>query len=493
MTPEEADTIVQDALLLLQLGIPEKQDPGYFFNPRFSSVRWLPTYIWRIGLTLWAIELFRGDRLPEATIQAMVDAVSIDSSIQPAFFVPEGEPHELLLEVCRQKRIALIAKFSDEYEVASPSSVGAISLPSVVRIPEWVLDQLNSLHNLAGAFRSVLRAFSGRYQQLLRSGTIDDERQENILHRTFLSLLKSDARFSGHYTPLDLLRFFEESNSERGRDHFFHTFNNFLLGCIAIDSCYSDFVAFRQKCFPRTNDWSIEFTWLLTVLFHDVGYPIQKHRATYEMIYGVPPASDDRAIAERQAAWDSPAYRASRLQLISLYTHLTQEDIVSDWTPDAFFLQDHPLDRAFGRSFLDHGHGVASSMRMLADFFRGGTYSQRAFLTRHIFVSGLSIPLHDWPVRKLLREEGIRHIRTSRFPFAGLLMFIDSIQEDRRGSTQDPDILTGLSVSGQTITAEMNLSLLAPEKQREKHREASDVKDFLTEDLLRFEYPYGLL
>lgn len=89
--------------------------------------------------------------------------------------------------------------------------------------------------------------------------------------------------------------------------------------------------------------------------------------------------------------------------------------------------------------------------------------------------------------------EGITKIRTSRFPFASLLMFIDSIQEDRRGKAQDPDILTGLFVNGHTVRAAMDLDLLTPEKRREKQREVRDVKDFLTEDLLQFEYPGGLL
>jgi hypothetical protein len=496
MTPEEANNIIEEALRLL--GIPEKQEPEYFLHSRFNAVQWLPTYVWSVGDKVWAVELFRGDRVPEKTIQAMAEAVAIDANIQPAFFIPEGETYDFLLEVCRQNGIELITKISDEYEVVSTKSA-AIEHPPVIRIPDWVLDKLSHLHNLAKPFRSSLLGFSRRYRRSLTSGMTDDESQEKTLHQTFSSLLQSDPRFSGHYGPLRLLRFFEQSKPDRGRDHYFHSFNNFLLGCIVIDSCYADFVAFKERCFPHTQDWSIEFTWLLTVLFHDVGYPIQKHRDTSEIIYGVTTTSDERAIAERRDAWQSPVYRTSRVQLVSLYEHLTQNVIASEWIPDLFPLQEHPqhpLDKAFERSFLEHGHGVASSMRMLADFFQGGVpkaSSQRPFLAKHIFVSGLSIPFHDWPVRKLLREEGIPHIQTSRLPFAGLLMFIDSIQEDRRGETQSPDILTGLSMDDHTVVAEMNLDLLAPEKLREKRREARDVKDFLTEDLLHFEYPSGLL
>ena len=194
-------------------------------------------------------------------------------------------------------------------------------------------------------------------------------------------------------------------------------------------------------------------------------------------------------------AWESPTYRIARVQLVSLYDHLTQSSISSNWSADPFPVPDHPLDRAFAHSFVEDGHGVASCMRMLAHFFRTpppSPASLRQFLTRHIFLSGLSIPFHDWRVRECVSKEGITHIPTSRFPFASLLAFIDSIQEDRRGKSQDPDVLTGISVNGCTVTAEMNLGVLPVEALREKKREASHVKAFLHEDGLRFEYPPGL-
>ncbi len=295
---------------------------------------------------------------------------------------------------------------------------------------------------------------------------------------------------------LDLLSFFERSGPEgRSRDHYFHTFNNFLLGCFVIDHCYEEFKKFHQSCFPGTREWSTEYAWLLAVLFHDIGYPIQKREQTSEMIYGVATVGDEYAVAERKVAWESPSYRISRSQLVSLYDHLTQKKINSAWNPDPFPVGDHPLDKAFEYCFLREGHGVASCMRMLADFFKlpRGSTKQRQFLAQHIFLSGLSIPFHEWRVRKALRDRGIAKIMTSRFPFASLLMFIDSIQEDRRGKAQVPDILTGFAINGSTVKAQMNLSGLSDERRREKKREAADVKAFLDEDALRFEYPPGLL
>jgi len=199
--------------------------------------------------------------------------------------------------------------------------------------------------------------------------------------------------------------------------------------------------------------------------------------------------------AERKQAWDSPQYRMSRVQLVSLYIHLTQVRIDAGWTADPFDLPDHALDKALERSFLEKGHGAASCMRMLAGFFRivPPLVGNRQFLIRHVFLAGLSIPFHDWPVRKFLRDLGILRLRTSRFPFASLLMFVDSIQEDRRGDAQAPDILMGITIRDNHVEAQINLELLVGEKLLEKKREVQDVKGFLEEDLLYFDYPPELL
>lgn len=495
MTREEANQIIEDALR--PLGSAEPVEETFFLDDRFASIPWVPTYPWRVGDRVWAIELFRGDRVPEATIRAMVDTTAIEPNVQPAFFVPDGEPHELLMPICRERGIALIAKTSDQYEAFVFAVSGRpLAEPLVVRIPVWVIDELPRLANLAQGFRAALAAFCRRYRHLLASGRISDEKQEDLLRNAFLSLLRSDRRFVGEYAPLELLRLFEQSRQDNGsRDHYFHTFNNFLLGCIVINDSYRHFQTFRRSCFPGTRDWSIEYVWLLTVLFHDVGYPIQKRQETSQLIFGVPAISEEQAVAERKQAWESPTYRVSRTQLVSLHSHLMQERINSDWSPDPFPLQEnHPLDTAFAHSFLKQGHGVASCMRMLSYFFQSISRwpQQRQFLARHIFVAGLSIPFHDWPVRKCLRDKGIAEISTARFPFAALLMFIDSIQEDRRGRTQSPDLLTRISVRGNTVSVDMNLDLLSTEALVEKKREAGDVKSFLREDLLRFEYPADL-
>jgi hypothetical protein len=490
MTEDEANEAISGALQ--ERGTVTKESPDYFAGDVYAAIQWEPTYVWRVGNTIWAIELSRGDRIPETTIKSMVALKSINSDVQPAFFVPEGAPFEQLQPVCRANDIALIVKTADEYEVLEIGA--ATQQPNLARIPDWLIQQLKGIRHLEPKFGFAIRSFSKKYERLVQSGASDDD-QERLLEKTFLTLLKTNQHFAAQETPLKLLRFFEQNNRRQSaRDHYFHTFNNFLLGCIILDKCHTAFDEFKTASLHGA-ECSSEYVWLLTVLFHDVGYPIQKHDETNEIIYGVPNIGIEQAVAERKDAWNSPTYRMSRAQLVSLFDYLSQPTISSVWTADPFDLPAHSLDKALERSFFEKGHGAASCMRMLADFFRNvpGSPAQRQFLTRHIFLAGLSIPFHDWPVRKFLGELGITKLKTSRFPFASLLMFVDSIQEDRRGDAEAPDILTGITVSGNHVGAQIEMRLLTGEKLSKKKREVREVKDFLEEDLLFFNYPPELL
>lgn len=500
MTAKEASAIIEEVLGDLEPGAtPEQVEDGFFLQPQFESVRWVPTYSRRLSAKIWAIELYRGDRLPQATIESMAKLASVNHSIQPAFFIPDGEPYEHLGPVCRARGIVLITRVVDKYDVLTfPTSGPPLVGQSAVRIPDWMVRRVAELDNLAPSFGGVLKEFSRQYRQLLSSTPTTDTSQEDLLRKTFLSLLKSDKRFAAEYSPIEFMKFFErESPLYRGRDHYFHTFNNFLLGCFVIDHCYEAFRKFGRIFFRDVRNWSVEYVWLLTVLFHDVGYPIQKHEETRALIYGVQIAGYEQAAAERNEAWQTATYRASRAQVVSLYEHFIRKPRQSQWTPDIFPLDDrrrHPLDLAFEQSFLTpEGHGVASCMRMLAGFFRNTPPAKKSFLTFHIFVAGLSIPFHDRPVRKCLRDQSIDRIRTSQFPFASVLMFVDSIQDDRRGTVREEDILSGLSFKGENTTvAELNLTALSPERLREKRREVSDIMKFIEQDVLKFEYPQSL-
>lgn len=110
---------------------------------------------------------------------------------------------------------------------------------SVVRIPEWILQELPGLERLR-QFAPILTRFAEEYRTLIDSAAWSDEQQAALLKQTLQLLLGCDRRFAGSYNPLALLNFFEHTQGG-GRDHYFHTFTNFLLGCVVIDRCHGAF------------------------------------------------------------------------------------------------------------------------------------------------------------------------------------------------------------------------------------------------------------
>lgn len=463
--------------------------PDFFEDARFGAIPWLPDFSFQAGPKVYGIDVFRGDP-PTLTMSHMQAAMAAVSAVQAAFFVPTEENWEHIKEQCFQSGIALIVNNSDVYEVLLPGTSPSPQVAGFQRIPAWVVERLLALSKLEPSFCKALVSFAKRYSKLVNEGGLNDDRQQALLLQAFRSILNSDIRFSAFLQPLATLRFFEQARGGSGKDHFFHTFNNFLLGCIVIDASYDEFAQSCGSCFPGPA-LSVEFIWFLTVFFHDVGYPIQKMGDSNELLYGINVESKEQTNAHRKQLWDSPPFQVCRSQLVSIYSHLTQPSISSAWTPDPFPLSPHALDVAFQTSFVEHGHGVASALRMLVDFVKRAPTSpeERRFLARHIFLGALSIPFHDWPVRKYLREQNIAKLRTSRLPFATLLMFIDSIQEDRRGQTQVPDILISIEIVDKVVTAQIDSSKLSEEGVREKKREFADVKSFLQEDGLQFAYP----
>jgi len=245
MNEEQANQAIGDALR--DLGPAERGPADCFENEKYAEIGWNPAYVWHIADSIWAIELSRGDRKPEATIRSMIALRALDPKVQPAFFLPEPEPVEHLRAACQENNIALIAKTADHYEVLEITPGGQD--PIVTRIPDWVIQRLKTLRHLEPNFLSAIHSFCRRYERLIREGRLDDESQERLLRNTFVSLLNTNPNFAAEYRPLNLLRFFEQNNLRRtARDHYFHTFNNFLLGCIILDGCYPAFEAFRDSC-----------------------------------------------------------------------------------------------------------------------------------------------------------------------------------------------------------------------------------------------------
>lgn len=495
----------------------EPREAERFVEARAPSVRWLPSYLFKVGGEFWAVEIVRNDELADETASEMQRAAEEVGELRVAVFVPDGEAFEEAKAMARAHGIDRIVAGERGYDVdRSVDEALKVKRPSVSRlgrIPEKLCGELKSLKQMHPQIREVLQEFAGDHEALRKSG-IDDDSEAALLKKTFEAVLASDARFAGTIKPLLNLHHFERMWEVAGltfRDHFFHSFQDFLLGCLVIDDRYAKFQEFVRDAFPGTEGLSVEYVWLLVSLYHDVGYLTQRGGEVMEARFGVAAAMNvltgerEAAIAEHDVALKEEFWRLfapHRKVLVSLFDHLVQEPLKGEWLPDTLSMPaKHALDDALRESYVsDISHGAASAMRLITDvseFMTQAETADKPFLIKHVYLAALSIPFHDWHVRRELISAGINSIPTSRFPFAALLALIDSVQDSRRDLGREPassrDVLETVEIQGDEVSVVVETSRMSEEFLREKRKEVAGVLRFFVQDGLRFGYPKEFL
>jgi len=490
---------------------PLQLEPEEYLGEKVPAMKWQPSVLFQVGSVLWGIEIVLGDDLSEETAERMRAAVEIVPNLLTALLLPEGEESPEVDAMAREFGLTKIIWGERGYEIVTPEAmrVEAPSAAPTSRISPQLRGDLLSLSHLDPKILNILSEFAREHQSLAESG-IDDESELQLLCATFDKLLGCDERFAGTIQPLLDLRRSElmwAGTDHSFRDHFYHSFQDFLLGCVVIDACQDLFQDFLVQAFPGNANLSSEYVWLLVALYHDVGYLTQKGEAWVDARFGSAAALNpltgtrEATLAEHDAGqrnqiWTNHVNR--RKTLSSLYDHLVAEEITEGWVQDTLAPYEvHPLDESLKISFhSESSHGAASALRLLADIsehISGTPKASRPFINLHVYLAALSIPFHDWRARKAMITVGIASIRTSRFPFAALLAYIDSVQDDRRDITgvqpESYDALIGISVVNHTVTALIDTSKFSPATMQGKQREARGVKEFFMQDGLEFRYP----
>lgn len=480
-----------------------------------------PNYHFRVDGQDWFVEVVRGNYFPDESardLQRRARAFTRES--RAAIFIPEGEEIDDVMPVAVARDLAVILKRGSEYALAMPRGRPGTIAPALLRntrIPPGLADRVAGLTKLPAEFREALTRFSSQHAELRDAVSGADEgtaeREVSLLKETFQDLVRSDSRFIGTHDPLDVLRELEsrwQQTDRAKRDHYFHSFQNFLLGCVAINGLHQEFEEWFQAAFPPSGI-PVEYVWLLTALFHDVGYAIQKGPDVDAVLFGMDRRVDlgtgkssdvipEYEMSKRMEFWNSIDYRWHRRQLVSMVEHLTTPAITSDWAPNVFLGQDVPesaFDSAMEDSFMSpESHGAASALLLLRAInkqYRGDLPAPtKALVQKSMYVAAVSIPVHDWQFRNFLSSRGVGSIRSRRFPLAVLLTYIDSIQDDRRefGNVFAPDVLEDLNVEEDgTVVARIAVDRIPRDKLAGKQTEARGVVGYIVQDGLKFRYP----
>ena len=297
----------------------EHMDINIFLR-RLSSIHWRPDYLFwdsqhkrYIAFTI----IYEAEFFPSILSQEVEKAMrNYDLDF---FFILEDESLlGIFEENCREKGFGLILNMEVTLLLIR-DTVKLIIPPKTLdryagHYPLWVINEISNINLGNSQFRTALDDFSKEYLRLKNSNRLDWYDEEMLVKKTIANILETDARYTSGVNSLEILSRFESFWYDI-RDHYFHSFHIFMLGLLILDHYKDEFISYHTNVFPTYLPFSLEFLWLLTSIFHDVGYPISKLDNLKKEIYGVPNIPYEKEITN---VWNDPAYRENLKQLISI-------------------------------------------------------------------------------------------------------------------------------------------------------------------------------
>ena len=367
-----------------------------------------------------------------------------------------------------------------------------------------ILEYLSNCKNLKGNIGNLIREFSKRYIEEKPEEDIENKMIEEFMEQ----LLTCDKRFKLDADPINFMSEIEKiatNPEDRIRDHYFHAFNTMMLGFMIIDKFYERFDALAKK---YGDDIILEFIWILTSLYHDIGYPILLQQFLVCQTYGLERENnfaliDNRMKQDRQEFWNSSDYGFIIEVLNNLFCHITYNK-KGKWIFDGFphLVQSTKFKKSLKTSFIEKGaHGAASALKLALltiKHIRGVAKNKdREFLYRHTILASISILFHDSTVRKSFIENSIKRVKAKDFIFSILLTYVDILQDDRRdltGSSSKPDIFKDINIKGgKTIVAKLKESTLTEEIKHKLFEELKEALAFFIMNGVTFDIPEELL
>ena len=368
-----------------------------------------------------------------------------------------------------------------------------------------ILKYLADCENLKGKIGDLVRSFSKEYIEIKPEGNNENEMIKKFMEQIFTC----DERFKLDADPINFMSVIEKiaTNPEvRIRDHYFHAFNTMMLGFMIIDKFYDKFDALAKK---DGSDIVLEFIWMLTSLYHDIGYPVLLQQSLFRETYGLYgeqslQVSDKCLQQDRQNLWDySKDYSFAITVLDSLFSHITNH-VPEKWVFDGFPHQNQQtaFKDIMRTSFVEEGaHGVVGALKLalltsqlVSSIERN---PDREFLYRHIMLASMSILFHDSKVRDCFRNNSIQNIKAEDFPFPVLLTYVDILQDDRRdltGSSSRPDIFKDVEiVNNIEIVAKLNKEVLEESVKHKLREELEEALSFFVMNGLNFNIPRELI
>ena len=385
-------------------------------------------------------------------------------------YLPAQFAASAVAEQCVEERFGLAFEMNGScflvfpWEFVVPQSC-ALAEEETGHIPRWLIDALAVSDSFSKHMQQCLRSLRTEYVRATSRTKVNYEKECELLVAFARSIAEGNRKLHFPLGQLDLLREWELRRANpKARDHFFHTFNNFLLGLHILSKITRDgeelpevdsFISKGKKS-GKLATW--EALWVLSCLFHDPGYVAENYWSTFRFSYGF---TENEAVEEDEIpetakkhirnAWETE-FAKPRADLVDLYDRTSKK-----WVPPSLRKSKNVFDGAMQEAYFD---GKACSHSLVSGFKLIKYCSQSNVPSSHNLdqcikaanIAALSMMFHDPRCRGILVARGIEPIPFEKLPYAALLMFVDSIQDDRRSIARSRfnrhGVLANLDVDG---------------------------------------------
>jgi hypothetical protein len=245
-------------------------------------------------------------------------------------------------------------------------------------IPTWLYSALARAPAFSDYVSKAFKSFANKYGHATNRTSITNNREADLLLTLAKRLADGDRRLYFPIENLVLLKQYESGKSNiRTRDHFFHTFNNLLLGFYILGTLYrkqkyiSEIDRYIEDSKGVAKSFPWESLWFLVCAFHDPAYIAEKFWGTFRFSYGVQqedPSEDeelpDQVKEKIRDMWDSK-FLAPRQDLHDLY-HRVQRL----WTPPSLRRPNTEcFDKVIHKAYFDGrntSHSLVSGFRLIS-------------------------------------------------------------------------------------------------------------------------------
>src|SRR2546426_1856148 len=141
------------------------------------------------------------------------------------------------------------------------------------KMPKVLIDQLSSLENLR--YRDALQTFGIEY---LPKKFTDTSQEYDFINQSLIKVLDTSGSSAW---DAEIERMMKADRAGRAlnsdyRDHFIHSFQDFLLGALILDRYYDKFSKWYSESLMENPDTDLESSWLLATIFHDRMRPLKE-------------------------------------------------------------------------------------------------------------------------------------------------------------------------------------------------------------------------